>query len=308
MLIKVLGSAAGGGLPQWNCNGPNSAAVRRGDVGLSPRTQCSLAVSADGVRWVLLNAAPDLRQQIMQTAELQPNPSGPLRDSPIHAVILTNAEVDSLAGLLTLRERQALTIYATPSVLELLAANPIFDALDRTIVDRVPLPIDRSVQLTARGHELGIAVEPFAVPGKLPLYLEHGADVVPVGGRSGDAIGLRLTDGKDSLAFVPGCAEIDADLKRNLDGADTLLFDGTLFTDDELVRQGLSAKTGKRMGHVSISGGDGSLKQLADLRVGRRIYVHINNSNPILHERSPERRHVEAAGWDVAFDGMTIGP
>src|SRR5581483_5414016 len=163
MLIKVLGSAAGGGFPQWNCNGRNSADVRKRMPGLKPRTQASVAVSADGRQWVLLNAAPDLRQQIIDTPELHPVPGGGARNSPIKAVVLTNGDVDALAGLLCLREGQPLTIYGSSRVLEVLAAD---------IVKRVPMQLGRPFEIEGPTGVVGITIEPFSVPGKLPLYLE----------------------------------------------------------------------------------------------------------------------------------------
>jgi pyrroloquinoline quinone biosynthesis protein B len=308
MLIKVLGSAAGGGLPQVNCNCSNCAAVRRGDPGLHPRTQSSVAVSRDGQAWALLNASPDLRQQVDTAPELAPHADAGARSSPIKAVVLTNGDVDHIAGLLSLREGLAFTLYASERVLAALVANSVFDVLDRRLVPRVPLPINTPLDLASFGISLGLTIEAFPVPGKVPLYLEQAGAGSGVATREGDAIGLRIGDPAAGAAFfyVPGCAAIDAALAERLRGATLVLFDGTLYSDDEMIAQGLSTKTGKRMGHIGMSGRDGSIAAFRTLDVGRRIFVHINNSNPVLREGSPERAEVEHAGWEIAFDGMEI--
>jgi pyrroloquinoline quinone biosynthesis protein B len=306
MLIKVLGSAAGGGFPQINCNCRNCAAARRGDPGVVPRTQSSLAVSRDGERWVLLNASPDLRQQIAATPELAPRSGAGPRSSPIAAVVLTNGDIDHIAGLLSLREGLPFTLYASERVLGALLANSVFDVLDRRLVPRFPLQTGRATDLAA----LGLTVESFAVPGKVALYLED-ADAGPgLGTREDDTVGLRIADPASGAAFfyVPACAAVDAALAERLRGAALVMFDGTLYTDDEMIAQGLSTKTGKRMGHIGMSGPDGSIAAFAPLGVGRRIFVHINNSNPVLRPDSPERAEVERAGWEIAFDGMEIRP
>ncbi len=308
MLIKVLGSAAGGGFPQINCNCRNCADVRRGRQGLRARTQSSLAVSGDGESWVLLNASPDLRQQVAETPELAPHASAGARMSPIKAVALTNGDVDHVAGLLSLREGFAFTVYATGRVLQTLAANRIFDVLDGRLVERVPLTMGAPVALAGGGARLGLTLEAFPVPGKVALYLEDPDAGPGLGTREGDTIALRIADPATGAAFfyVPGCAAVDAALAGRLRGASLVLFDGTLYSDEEMIAQGLSSKTGRRMGHIGMSGPEGSLAALSGLGVQRRIFVHLNNSNPVLREDSPERREVEAAGWEVAFDGMEI--
>jgi pyrroloquinoline quinone biosynthesis protein B len=314
MLIKVLGSAAGGGFPQVNCNCRNCVGVRLGVPGLSARTQSSLAVSRDGQAWALLNASPDLRQQLAATPELAPRADAGVRSSPIEAVVLTNGDVDHIAGLLSLREGLAFTLYASERVLAALAANGIFDVLDRRLVPRVPLtigePAELSVAGTSLGPSLGLTVEAFPVPGKVALYLEDAAAGPGLGTREGDTIGLRVADADTGAAFfyIPGCADIDQALAERLRGAALALFDGTLYSDEEMIAQGLSSKTGRRMGHISMSGPDGSLAAFAGLGVKRRIFVHLNNSNPALREDGPERAQVEKAGWEVAFDGMELRP
>jgi pyrroloquinoline quinone biosynthesis protein B len=298
MIIKVLGSAAGGGFPQANCNCRNCTDVRRGVPGLEPRTQSALAASANGRSWVLLNASPDLRQQIAATPELWPAPGGPARSSPINAVVLSNGDVDHVAGLLSLREGIAFTLHASAGVHAALASNSIFDVLDARSVERAVLPLDRPVQLAG-----GLSIEAFTVPGKVALYLEGKADT-----GDGDTLGLKLTDlGSGAAAFyIPACAAVDATLAQRLRNAALVLFDGTLYTNEEMIAQGLSSKTGRRMGHISMSGPEGSIAALADLGVRRKVFVHINNSNPVLRQDSPERRTVEQAGWEVASDGMEI--
>lgn len=301
MIVKVLGSAAGGGFPQANCNCRNCADVRLAKPGLAPRTQSSLAVSRDGERWVLLNASPDLRQQIGATPALAPRPGRGPRSSPIAAVVLTNGDVDHVAGLLSLREGVAFSLYASARVLDALAANSIFNVLSRQAVSRIALPLDVAIEVAD-----GLTVEAYAVPGKVALYLEDASP--EFGTREGDSIGLRIGEPASGAAFhyIPGCAAVDAALAARLDGSPLVLFDGTLYTDDEMIAQGLSDKTGRRMGHISMSGPQGSMAAFRALSVERRIYVHMNNSNPVLRDGSPERREAERAGWEIAFDGMEV--
>jgi len=308
MLIKVLGSAAGGGFPQLNCNCRNCADARLGKPGLHPRTQSSLAISRDGQTWVLLNASPDLRQQVGAPPELAPHAQAGVRSSPIKAVVLTNGDVDHIAGLLSLREGLAFTLYASERVLGALIANSVFDVLDRRLVPRVPLSIGKPTELAHFGMSLGLSMEAFAVPGKVALYLEDPTAGRTLGAREGDTIGLGISDPATGAGFfyIPGCAAIDAVLAERLRGAALVLFDGTLYSDDEMIAQGLSTKTGKRMGHISMSGRDGSIAAFRALDVKRRIFVHINNSNPVLRQDSLERAEAERAGWEVAFDGMEI--
>lgn len=308
MRIRILGAAAGGGFPQWNCNCSNCANVRAGAPGFRPRTQCSLAVSVDGRDWVLLNTAPDLRQQINETPELGAQASGPLRNSPIKAAVLTGGDVDFIAGLLNLRELQPFSVYGSPQVLQTLADNSVFNVLNGEFVPRTEFKLDAPTPIEGGGADTGLVIEAFAVPGKVALYLESGGADTNYGSRDGDTIGLKVTapaTGK-SFFYVPGCAEVDEELAGKLRGAPLVFFDGTLYTDDEMIRQGLMRKTGARMGHMSISGERGSIAAFAPLDVKRRIYVHINNSNPILNDASPERRAAEAAGWEVGYDGMEI--
>ena len=307
MHIKVLGSAAGGGFPQWNCNCRNCAAVRAGTPGFRARTQSSLAVSRDGVNWALLNASPDLRQQINDNRELQPHLKAGLRHSPIKAAVLTNGDVDHIIGLINLREAQPFAIYASKRILDTLAANSVFQVLAEPLVPRTEITLDKPFKLEGGGVDLGLTVEAFAVPGKVALYLEDKSST-DYGGREGDTIGLKISDPaeKKSFFYIPGCATVDDRLAARLKGAPVVFFDGTLFTDDEMIEQGLLNKTGARMGHISMSGASGSIAAFSQLGVGRLIYVHINNSNPALDENSPARKAIDGAGWEVGYDGMEV--
>ena len=301
----VLGSAAGGGFPQWNSNAPACRRSRSGDLAARARSQASLAVSANGTDWFLLNASPDLRLQIEATKHLCPREG--LRSSPITGVVLTGGDVDAIAGLLHLRERHRFNIYAPSRVLAIIAANPIFDVLAPDFVRRIELPLDERMELAGASGASGLAVIPFAVPGKLPLYLETaGQD--PGLSEEGDAVGLEIieTATRKSFFFVPGCAAITEQLRARLAGSALVFFDGTLWSDDEMIRLAVGSKTGKRMGHMSMSGEDGTIAAFHDLGVGRRIFIHINNSNPVLLDDSPERHIANAAGWEIAYDGMEV--
>jgi pyrroloquinoline quinone biosynthesis protein B len=309
MRLKIVGSAAGGGFPQWNCNYRLSRDARAGSAGILKRTQSSLAASADGVGWVLFNASPDIREQIAQTPELQPAPDAPLRSTPIRAVVLTNADVDHIAGLLSLRERQPFALYASERVLAALDANPIFNVLDPAIVPRRTLPANRMLEIRdAEDRGTGVTIESFTVPGKVALYLEDASRPdANYGSEEGDTIAVRIAAGDDRSAFyIPACARIDPALRERLDRAACLLFDGTVYTDDEMIAAGVGQKTGARMGHLAMTGEAGSIEGLAGVKIGRRIFVHINNTNPVLDEGSAEHATVRAAGWEVAHDGMEI--
>jgi pyrroloquinoline quinone biosynthesis protein B len=301
----VLGAAAGGGFPQWNSNAAACRRARLGDAFARPRTQASVAVSADGDRWFLLNASPDLRQQIEATSCLHPRQQ--LRSSPIAGVVLTGGDVDAVAGLLTLRERHAFTVYGTTGIHQVLDANPIFEVLARDLVSRQPVTLGIPTMLALPdGSPSGLSVELFPVPGKVPLYLEGSTTEVPQIGESEGTVGAVVSDGHRRLFFIPGCAGMTEALAQRLQGADAVLFDGTLWTDDEMLRAGIGSKTGLRMGHMSVSGPGGTIAAFKPIDVRRKILLHINNSNPILLDDSPERAEVEAAGWEVAYDGMEI--
>jgi pyrroloquinoline quinone biosynthesis protein B len=301
----ILGSAAGGGFPQWNCNCDVCRLAWGGDPRVKPRTQASIAVtagaapkgpsSASGAPFVLINASPDLRQQIIATPALQPRG---LRISPIAAVVLTGGEVDQTAGLLTLRERGPFALYGTPGTLSTLAANSIFSVLAADVVSRHAVKSGAPFGLPA-----GIEAELFLVPGKAPLYLE--GDNPALESETDGNVGIEVRAEGARLVFIPGAAKLTPAITARLAHADLVLFDGTLFSDDEMIAAGTGVKTGRRMGHMPIDGPDGTLAALAGL-ARRRILIHINNTNPILIEGSPQRRAVEAAGFEVAEDGMRI--
>jgi pyrroloquinoline quinone biosynthesis protein B len=292
----VLGAAAGGGFPQWNCNCDVCRLAWAGDKRVRPRTQASLAVTSDGRRWTLLNASPDLRAQIQATPQLHPREAA--RASPIAAVVLTGAEIDQTAGLLSLRERSPFSLYATAATLAAISDNPMFGVLSADVVTRRAITPGERFALAS-----GIEAELFIVPGKLPLYLE--GDDPDIKSETGANVGVELCDGRSRIAYVPGAAAVTPVLRERLARADVLLFDGTLFADDEMIRNETGKKSARRMGHLPINGPDGSLAALAGLS-SRRIFVHINNTNPLLVDGSPERARVAAAGWEVAEDGMEI--
>ena len=292
----VLGAAAGGGFPQWNCNCDVCRLAWAGDKRVRSRTQASLAISGDGERWTLINASPDLRAQMQANAKLHPR--GGTRGSPIETVVLTGAEIDQAAGLLSLRERSPFTLMGTAATLTAVADNPMFSVLASDVVWRRAIEPGERFSL---GN--GLKAELFIVPGKVPLYLEGNDPATD--SETAANVGIEISDGDKRLIYVPGAASITPAVEERLKRVDVTLFDGTLFTDDEMIRSGTGTKTGRRMGHMPIDGHNGSLAALSGL-ASRRIYVHINNTNPILVDSSRERQRVEAAGWEVAEDGMEI--
>jgi pyrroloquinoline quinone biosynthesis protein B len=303
--VVVLGAAAGGGVPQWNC-GCAICLKARTDPALQS-TQASIAVSADGDHWFLINASPDLRQQLIATPQLHPK-AGQLRHSPISGVILTNGEIDAVAGLLSMREGSPFTIYAHTKVLSILKANSIFNVLNEKNVQRQGIEVDEAFEPTLPdGSPSGIEILPFAVPGKSAWYLE--GKVHPGGGDgAGDTLGLRIRDKATAryFYFLAACAEVTGDLKDRLAGASLIFFDGTVWRDDELIVAGLGNKTGQGMGHIAMSGDQGAIESLKGLDIGRKIFLHINNSNPALLPASPERNMAERAGWQIPADGTEI--
>jgi pyrroloquinoline quinone biosynthesis protein B len=258
-------------------------------------TQASLAVTGDGNDWLIVGASPDLRQQLSQTPSLWPRNDS--RDSPITGVVLIGGDIDAIAGLLVLRERQAFTIYAPAALLALLTENDVFNVLDPTLVRRVAISPLQPVQCGG-----GLTLTLLPMPGKVPLFRETPGATEAEAGATYAA--LLQADGK-SMIVAPACADITDAVLEQFRGADVVFFDGTLFTDDEMIAAGLSVKTGTRMGHVPISGPNGTIARLANLPA-RRIFLHINNTNPILLSDSPQRRQVEAAGFEVAYDGMEV--
>ena len=291
MKIILLGAAAGGGLPQWNCGCDNCHAARAGRI--PAMTQSSIAVSADGQDWAVLNASPDIRVQLAATPAL--HPTG-LRDMPLRSVLLTNGDIDHVAGLLTLRESQPFTLFATPAIHEVLAQNPMLTALRADLVARQPVALDQGVEIAP-----GLMATLFAVPGKVPLYQE-GA-VVETGLVGETTVGVELSANGRRALYIPGCAKLPDWLSGRIAGADLLMFDGTLWDDDEMIRMGLGQKTGRRMGHMPVVE---TMAAMRDLPVGQRVFVHMNNSNPLVDPASTQTREAEASGWQVGRDGMEI--
>jgi pyrroloquinoline quinone biosynthesis protein B len=304
--VVVLGAAAGGGVPQWNC-GCRVCRMARTDHPELQSTQASIAISADGDHWFLVNASPDLRQQLIATPQLHPG-TGKLRHSPIAGVVLTNSEVDAVAGLLSMREGSPFTIYAHARVLAILKANSIFNVLNPKNVRRQPIEIDAAFEPTLPdGAPSGIEILPFAVPGKGAWYLE--GEIHPAGANgAGDTLGLRITDKATGkfLYFLAACADVTDGLKSRLAGAAAIFFDGTVWRDDELIAAGLGSKTGQSMGHIAMSGDRGAIASLANIDIERRMFLHINNSNPALLRDSAERGIAERAGWQIPGDGTEI--
>jgi pyrroloquinoline quinone biosynthesis protein B len=295
--VVILGSAAGGGLPQWNCRCPICALARAEPERVHPRSQSSIAVSADGDGWLLINASPDVRQQLFDNPVLHPREG--LRHSPVRAVLLTNGDVDHVAGLLTLREGQPYTLHATGGILDSLRDNRVFDVMADGVVARQAVAMEEPFEPLP-----GLSVTLFPVPGKVPLWLED--ETMRIGAETETTVGALIEAGGRRLAYVPGCAAVTDRLKERIAGVDALLFDGTVLHDDDMIRAGVGTKTGWRMGHVPMRGPDGSIAALADVAIGRRVFVHINNTNPVRVEGSPERADVEAAGWTVAHDRMSL--
>ncbi|MBV8630762.1 MAG: pyrroloquinoline quinone biosynthesis protein PqqB [Silvibacterium sp.] len=308
MLIRVLGTAAGGGFPQWNCSCGNCRRVREGTFAGRPRSQNQLAVSANGLVWFLINASPDLRYQIESFFPLYPRPTSP-RDSPIQGVVLTSAELDVCLGLLLLRESQPLTVYATESVIRILLEDNSFCGVLRRLPDQVrwrPIALDEPFCLeTIRGMPSGMRCTPIAAAGNFPGYVtaERASQLVV----SQASIGLFIEHGEKKLAFIPGSPLVADSWLSELENCDALFFDGTFWSDDELIRVQGTTKTARQMGHLPVGGPDGSLKRFSGLKGPRKIFIHINNTNPMLDEGSDEHRQVIAAGWELAHDGMDLG-
>ena len=301
MLLHVLGSAAGGGLPQWNCGCRNCEDARRHpDSGpVRSRTQESVAVRADGGGWVLLNASPDIREQLARFGPLWPRAP---RDVPMAAVVLTSAELDHTLGLLSLREGRGLVVLATERVRRTFTdGNVLYGALERQPEQTTWVRLQLGQERTIAG--LGITAVPAG--GKAPAYRDRSAARDPE-----DAIALVVRDPAAGrvLAYSPGVGTIDEALLGALAGADCIVFDGTFWSSDELAGAHAGARRAEELAHVPIVGPGGSLARLAALDRPRRIFIHMNNTNPIVREDSPERAAVEAAGWEVAFDGMEVRP
>jgi pyrroloquinoline quinone biosynthesis protein B len=308
MLVKILGSAAGGGFPQWNCLCPNCRALRAGTFHGKPRSQTQVAISADGRTWFLLGASPDLRAQIEAAPALHPQPQTPetARHSPIAGAVLVNADLDHTLGLLLLRELHPLRVHAAHSVHRILSEdNSMF-----TMLQRVPGQLtwtDFATEVTfavqnSAGEDSGLLCRALSLGRHYPAYVStrRQCDL----SRQEASLGLFIESPSGKcLAYMPAVPQIDDVLLKELESSDVLLFDGTFWSDDELIRTQGSGQTAQQMGHVPVSSSDGSLAKLAQLRRPRKIYLHINNTNPMLNEAGPEYAQVRAAGWEIAEDG-----
>src|SRR5260370_11098477 len=293
LTVLVLGSAAGGGFPQWNCRCPTCRLAWAGDARVRPRTQASLAVTADGKNWLLINASPDLPQNLRQTKPLHPR--GEMRGSPVKGVLMTGAEIDQVAGVLSLREREPFLLCATAVTLAALAENVMFSVFAPDVVKRKT--IVPAAPLVFPG---GLQAQLFTVPGKVPLYLE--GDKVESASETAANVGVELYAGDARIVYIPGAAAVTEGIMARIKAAAVVFFDGTLFRDDEMITTGTGDKTGRRMGHIPIDGEDGSLAALEGISA-RRVYVHINNTNPVLVAGSPERVQVERERRGIAADG-----
>ncbi len=305
MLLRVLGSAAGGGFPQWNCACVNCGGMRKGLIAASPRTQESVCLSADDDDWFLVNASPDVRAQIENFGALHPRRS---RSTPIQAIFLTNGDLDHCLGLLSLRENHRLVLYATESVRRgFTEGNVLYRTLQRFAEQvtwrTLKLDVEEPV-LRADGTPSRLTVTAVPVPGKLPIHLEG-----LVSSSEADVnVGLRFrqsTNGK-ALAYFPAVGRITPSVLKALEGADCVMFDGTFWSSDELSAPGFLEKSAEDLAHCPVGGPEGSLSMLSKIAALRRVFIHINNTNPMLREDSPERKLVEATGWEVAWDGMEI--
>ena len=304
MLIRVLGSAAGGGFPQWNCGCPNCVGVRRGTIRALARTQESVAVSADGDSWFLLNASPEIRQQIESFGKLHPRAQ---RDTPIQGIVLTNGDLDHALGLLSLRESQPLALYSTERVHRGFSeGNVLYRTLQRfdgqVTLHALELGAAEQPLRLLSGAVSGLRMRAFAAPGKAALHLDQSNQ------EPGDNIGVLISDERTGkrLAYIPAAGASSAEVVAAASSADAVFFDGTFWSSDELIALGASTRRAEDMAHWPIGGAEGSLRFLGSLSAARRVLIHINNTNPMLREDSAERALVQAAGVEVAFDGMEL--
>jgi len=306
MRVKILGSAAGGGFPQWNCGCAHCGAVRAGTFQGTARTQTQVAISAgvDARFWFLLGASPDLRAQIEAAPELHPREG--VRQSPIAGAVLANADLDHVLGLLLLRELQPLRVYATNSIRRILTEdNSMFAMLQRVpgqVAWTAFKPGATFPVINAAGEDSGLHCRAVSLGAHYPAYVSERRQGELASGEASLGLIVESPTGK-RLAYMPAVPQIDDALLKEFESADVLLFDGTFWSDDELIRVQGSGKTARQMGHVPVSSAYGSLNVLAGLRRPRKIFIHINNTNPMLNEAGPEYREVRAAAWEIAEDG-----
>jgi pyrroloquinoline quinone biosynthesis protein B len=307
MYVRVLGAAAGGGFPQWNCSCRNCRRLRQGNFRGTARSQAQLAISADASNWFLVNASPDLRYQIEASPSLHPRPES-LRHSPIQGVVLTSAEVDSALGLLLLRESQPLVVYATEAVRQVLTEdNNLFNVLRRlpdqvqwrTIVAGEPFELQ-----STQGTPMGIRSTAVSMGGTFPGYVpqERASNL----DQAGAVIGLFLQHGSKRVAFFPGAQRVAPEWFQEFASCDVIFLDGTFWSDDELIRIQGQGKTAREMGHSPVGGPGGTLEEFSTITGPRKVFIHVNNTNPMLDEASPEYQQIRAAGWELAFDGMEL--
>ncbi len=304
MQVRIAGSAAGGAFPQWNCTCPNCAALRAGKFRGKARTQTQVCISGDSASWFLLGASPDLRIQIEAAAELHPREG--LRQSPISGAVLLNADIDHVLGLLLMRELQPLQVYATESIRRILSEDNSMFGMLRRVPDQVmwaDFTPEKAFELSGRGYKKsGIRCRAISLATHFPAYVSQQRQ----SGLKADEASLGLIVESPSgkrLAYMPAVPEISNRLLEELEAADVVMFDGTFWSDDELIRIQGSGQTARQMGHVPLSSATGSLAQLAQLKRPRKIYLHINNTNPTLNEAGPEYRRVRESGWEIAEDG-----
>jgi len=304
MRIKILGSAAGGAFPQWNCGCSNCSRVRRGALRGKRRSQAQVAVSNSGKSWYLLNASPDLRSQIETSPELHPQATA-IRETPISGIVLSSGDVDAVLGLLLLREFQPLNVYATASIRRILQDNSIFNVLQRTPEQVLwnDIRAGTNFELIATdGVTSGIVCEAISLRGSYPGYVSRDAMTQLAGDEA--ILGLTLTgESGKRLLYIPSLPQLDAALVSAMEQSDLLLIDGTFWADDELTRTRGEGPSAREIGHLPIGGDGGTLQTLACLKRPRKIYIHVNNTNPVLDEDSSEYRQVREAGWEVAEDG-----
>jgi pyrroloquinoline quinone biosynthesis protein B len=306
MQIKILGSAAGGGFPQWNCNCRNCVSSRAGTFKGKPRTQTQVTISEDNRIWYLLNASPDLRAQIEATPALHPRNTG-RRDSPIGGVLLTSGDIDQIAGLLSLRELQPFRIYCTASIRRILQEdNSVFAMLNRVPeqVSWTDISCEGGFSLQAE-RGAGINCSVLSLGNGFPAYVSRDRSLALKCEEALLGLIAESASGK-RLAYMPAIPAVDDSLLKRIEEVDLLLFDGTFWSDDELIRVQGGGSTARGMGHIPVSGEDGSLRKLAGLRRPRKVFVHVNNTNPMLDESGREYREVRAAGWEVAEDGWSF--
>lgn len=301
MKIRVLGAGAGGGFPQWNCNCDNCRRLRQGQLNGKARTQSSIAISTDNRNWLLFNTSPDIRAQLEAFPAIQPKQG--IRDTGIRAILLIDSQIDHTTGMLMLREGKPLEVYCTEMVRQDLTSGfPLFTMLkDYCTVNHHPIACDET-PFTIPGID-DIRIYAHALKSKAPPYSPHRHDP-----HQGDNIGViieQISTGK-SLYYSPGLGEIEPHVMAAMQRVDCLMVDGTFWTDDEMVQQGISHKHAREIGHLPQSGPGGMIEVLNGVAKARKILIHINNTNPILDEDSPERKTLDAAGIEVAYDGLEI--